>query len=106
MTLLDQAQAFIQKSDLMTVAPQDMATALNMNGDTLRRLLRMEHGTSFTLLVRAERKRRCMEQLARTPDMNLDGLAEVAGYCDRSAVERAFRGWHGMTITQWRQRVA
>lgn len=106
MSLLDDAKSFIQKSDLMMATRHDLAAALRINGDTLRRLLRMEHGTSWTLLVAEERKRRCMEQLAKTPDMNLDRLAEITGYCDRSAVERAFRGWHGMTITQWREGAA
>ncbi len=78
-----------------------VASELGLKPRTLNRLLSKE-GTSFIRLLKDARYESA-QQLLRDPSAPILSVAWSLGYADASAFSRAFRGWSGMTPTEWRQ---
>lgn len=86
------------------VSVEAVSRMLGMHRRTLNRRL-AERGTTLAAVlntVRFELARRLMENTA----LPLSDIAATLHYADASAFTRAFRGWSGMTPSQWRDRSA
>lgn len=78
----------------------EIARFFSIHSRTLHRYL-ASRGTSFS-----EVKEACQFDLARqlleSSDMKLIQIAEILGYAEKRAFNRAFRRWSGLTPTRWR----
>ena len=81
-----------------------VASALHMSPRTLKRLLAAE-GTSFSLLVQAERRERAM-LLLRSRTLSIKDVARSVGYSNVMNFARAFHRWTGKTPGEHRQSFA
>ncbi|MDX2091432.1 MAG: helix-turn-helix domain-containing protein [Kofleriaceae bacterium] len=84
------------------VTGSSLARSLGMSTRTLHRRLG-ESGRTFQALVddfRADESERLLLQ----PQRSLAEVALAVGYSDQSAWTRAFRRWHGITPSEWREK--
>jgi AraC-like DNA-binding protein len=81
-----------------------VAATLHMSPRTLKRLLAGE-GTSFSLLVQAERRERAM-LLLRSRTLSIKDVARSVGYSNVRNFLRAFHRWTGKTPGEHRQSYA
>ena len=79
----------------------DIAPLLSVHSRTLHRRLRT-HGTSFQELA-DECRFSIAKQMLECSNMELLLIAEMLGYSDTRAFQRAFKRWSGITPTSWRQ---
>lgn len=80
---------------------QELAAQMGVSDQTLRRKLAAE-GVSYRTLKAEVRSVVSRQYLAR-PGMTVTELAGRAGFADTTAFTRAFRGWTGMSVSQFRQ---
>lgn len=80
------------------------AASLHLSTRTLKRQLAAE-GTSFSLLVQAERRERSM-LLLRSRSLSIKDVARSVGYSNVMNFVRAFHRWTGQTPGQHRQLLA
>ncbi len=83
-------------------APTGAAVAgrLGLTERTLRRRLKAE-GTSFSDLLRSARMQACQLYL-RSGLHSMAEIAQLLGYSEQSAFARAFRGWFGTSVSEFR----
>jgi len=79
----------------------DVAQDIGMSERTLQRRI-TEEGKTFRELL-AEARRELGRQLLSNPFTDIDEVACLLGYQDRSSIYRAFRDWEGLTPSQWRE---
>jgi AraC-like DNA-binding protein len=80
-----------------------VARALGMSERTLRRRLE-ESSTGWAQLL-DEFRRELAEHYLADPGVGLEELAHMLGYAEGGAFRRAFRRWHGISPTAWRQQL-
>jgi AraC-like DNA-binding protein len=102
MTTTDTVTSYLQTCDIGRTQRENTADALGMSSSWLGKKLKSE-GTSFTLLLDAERRRRC-ENLMQI-NKRFDGplLARITGYREVESARRSFVRWHGMGPLAWRR---
>lgn len=83
-------------------APTGAAVArrLGLTERTLRRRLKAE-GTSFSDLLRSARMEACRLYI-RSGRHSMAEIAQLLGYSEQSAFARAFRGWFGTSVSEFR----
>jgi AraC-like DNA-binding protein len=86
----------VRKCSLDAVAAQ-----FSMNRRRMNRKLERE-GTTYHQ-VSQEALRTFAERLMLDTDMTLGRISAVLDYSDASAFTRAFRGWRGVTPSEWRR---
>lgn len=102
MNITDRARQFLQQADLFQIAPEHLEDHLGMTHRSLRRWLQ-QCGTTYRELVAEERKRRAAIALEQNPGMGFIELADVCGYQDHVSMQRVFKQWFGVTLTEWRR---
>jgi AraC-like DNA-binding protein len=80
---------------------EELAHEQGVTGQTLRRRLAVE-GVTYRSLKAEVRSLVARRHLAR-PDTTLSEVASRAGFAETSAFTRAFRGWTGMSVSQFRR---
>jgi len=100
--LTDRVRALIAKPEGGIRGLDEVATAMNRSGRTLKRQLQA-HGVSFSALRDGELHARAMV-LLRTHDLSLAEVAARLGYSSVTSFERAFHRWTGITPAQCRRR--
>ena len=85
-------------------APEQLAERLHLTPRTLRRRLQ-ERGQGFQSLLEEARHRDSRHLLASS-DMEIQRISELLGFADPANFTRAFKGWMGMTPSQWRYQQA
>lgn len=81
-------------------APQQVAAQLHLTTRTLRRRLQ-EQGASYQqLLMEARRRDSC--QLLLDANLDIGHIGALLGYTDPANFTRAFKRWHGLTPSDWR----
>jgi len=100
-SLSDEVTAIIE-SMMAGGAPTGAAVAarFGLTERTLRRRLRAE-GTSFSDLLRSARMNACRLYL-RSGRHSMAEIAQLLGYSEQSAFARAFRGWFGTSVSDYR----
>jgi AraC-like DNA-binding protein len=78
-----------------------VAHALGTEERTLRRRLKAE-GTSFRQIL-VETRGEIAAQLLENSNLSVAGIATVLRYDDPTAFTRAFKGWAGVSPSQWRK---
>jgi AraC-like DNA-binding protein len=78
-----------------------VAAKLAISTRTLARRLSAE-GTSFMQLL-DEVRARLVKQYLRDDQLSLDVIAERLGFSESTAFIRAFKRWHGQTVTEYRR---
>ena len=86
-----------QREPTLALAAKD----LGLSARTLQRKLAAT-SVSFRQ-IRDAAARSVAEQLLRDPERTVEEIAERVGYTSRSAFERAFTRWTGVTPAQWRR---
>lgn len=81
-----------------------VAQRLGMSERTLRRRL-AEEDQSFRSLL-AQVRRDVSEIFLREPHKSLTDISQALGYSEHSAFVRAFRGWFGMTPSQYKRTIS
>jgi AraC-like DNA-binding protein len=79
---------------------EELACEQGVTGQTLRRWLIAE-GVSYRSLKAEVRSLVAQQHLCR-PDATLSEVASRAGFAETSAFTRAFRGWTGMNVSEFR----
>jgi AraC-like DNA-binding protein len=80
--------------------PEKLASRLHLTPRTFRRRLH-EQGQSYQQLLE-EARRRDSCRLLMQPELEIRRIGELLGYTDPANFTRAFKGWTGMTPSQWR----
>ncbi|MGZ9722896.1 AraC family transcriptional regulator [Rhizobium miluonense] len=98
----DQVKVVLKRS-LASGRPElsQIAQDLNMSERTLQRRI-TEEGKTFRELL-SEARKELGRQLLSNPSTDIDEVACLLGYQDRSSFYRAFRDWEGLTPLQWRE---
>jgi len=78
----------------------EVASELNMSARTLQRRLASE-GVKFQALLDSARCEMAQQYLAKS-SLDLTEISFLLGYEESNSFNRAFRGWVGMSPTQWR----
>ncbi|MDP6430169.1 MAG: AraC family transcriptional regulator [Rhodospirillales bacterium] len=81
-----------------------IASYMNLGERTLQRRLH-ENGTTFSALVSETRREQAL-LLLRQPDQSINEIAFLTGYSERSAFDRAFKTWTGLTPMKFRKKSA
>ncbi|MCH8497039.1 MAG: AraC family transcriptional regulator [Marinobacter sp.] len=81
-------------------SPEALAQSLHLTTRTLRRRLQ-EQGSGYKQLLEEARQRDSCHLLSDS-DMSIQRIADLLGYTDPANFTRAFKGWTGMTPSQWR----
>ena len=89
-----------RRDDFTGISLEEVAAALNMSSQTLRRRLRDE-GNGFQEIKDAVRKDSAVQQLLGS-DRPINEIAEVLGFSEPSAFHRAFKKWTGSTPGAYR----
>jgi AraC-like DNA-binding protein len=92
---------YLKSCDLARARVELFGDDLGMSVTTVERRLSSQ-GTGWLRLKIAERQRRCDEILEAVPNASASTLASVCGYSQRADFCRAFRGWHGAGLNQYR----
>lgn len=79
----------------------DAAKKLGLSTRTLQRKL-AEEGTSFQKQLNSTREVLALHYLDNT-DMSTSDIAYLLGYAELNSFLRAFTGWTGKTVSQWRK---
>jgi len=87
----------VQKSDIASVA-----AALDISAKKLQRLLRDEKTTYTEILD--EVRRNLAERLLKGSEITLTDIARALDYASQETFIQAFRRWHDITPTEYRQR--
>ena len=92
----EKTAAYIREK-LNTGAPSLEKTAahFNVSPRSMRRQLALE-GTSYTRILESVRRDKC-EHYMIDNKYSLTKIAELLGYSEQSAFNRAFKSWHGQT---------
>lgn len=98
----DQVKVVLKRS-LASGRPElsQVAQDLNMSERTLQRRI-TDEGKTFRELL-SEARQDLGRQLLSNPATDIDEVACLLGYQDRSSFYRAFRDWEGLTPLQWRE---
>ncbi|MBB4571191.1 AraC family transcriptional regulator [Rhizobium leucaenae] len=98
----DQVKVVLKRS-LASGRPElsQVAHDLNMSERTLQRRI-TDEGKTFRELL-SDARRELGRQLLSNPTTDIDEVACLLGYQDRSSFYRAFRDWEGLTPLQWRE---
>jgi HD-like signal output (HDOD) protein/AraC-like DNA-binding protein len=88
---------------LADVSQAGVARRFNLSESTLKRRL-AEEETSFSDLLLAYRRSRALELLTTTQD-KLHVIAELLGFSERAAFERAFHGWFDLRPASYREQI-
>lgn len=98
----DQVKVVLKRS-LASGRPElsQIAQDLNMSERTLQRRI-TDEGKTFRELL-SEARQELGRQLLSNPSTDIDEVACLLGYQDRSSFYRAFRDWEGLTPLQWRE---
>ncbi|NTJ62049.1 AraC family transcriptional regulator [Agrobacterium rhizogenes] len=98
----DQVKVVLKRS-LASGRPElsQVAQDLNMSERTLQRRI-TDEGKTFRELL-SEARQDLGRQLLSNPTTDIDEVACLLGYQDRSSFYRAFRDWEGLTPLQWRE---
>ncbi|AYG62675.1 AraC family transcriptional regulator [Rhizobium jaguaris] len=93
----------VLKRSLASGRPElsQIARDLNMSERTLQRRI-TDEGKTFRELL-SEARQELGRQLLSNPSTDIDEVACLLGYQDRSSFYRAFRDWEGLTPLQWRE---
>lgn len=78
-----------------------VAARLGMSARTLQRRLKAD-GEDFRA-IRARTRQVVAERHLQQDALSVEELAFLLGYSDGTAFQRAFKGWTGLTIGQWRR---
>lgn len=78
-----------------------IAKRLGMSARTVQRRLKAE-GDDFRAVL-ARTRRAVAERHLEQDGLSVEELAFLLGYADGTALQRAFKGWTGLTIGQWRK---
>ena len=81
---------------------EDIASELLLSVRTLQRQLK-SHGTSYQQILEIERMARCERLLVQ--QLELSEIAVQLGYSDQSALARAFKAFHGITLLERRRQL-
>lgn len=100
--LREHRQAILQSLPAGELTLEAVGRRLHTSPRTLQRRLR-ELGTSHTELVRQTRYYLAEEYL-RSPELSIDEVSFLLGYANTPAFTRAFRGWAGLSPTEYRSR--
>jgi len=92
-----------QSDDLARVSLITIADELSMSQSSLKRKL-ADEGNSFSLLLSRYKQSHAMEMVTSS-DTTLSDIANMLGYSDRTAFERAFKDWFGISPSQIRQQI-
>ncbi len=103
-TLLRQVRELLVLGAHGYPAPEQLAERLHLTPRTLRRRLQ-ERGQGFQSLLEEARHRDSRHLLASS-DMEIQRISELLGFADPANFTRAFKGWMGMTPSQWRHQQA
>jgi AraC-like DNA-binding protein len=101
MTTTEQVQQYLATADMHEARDWSVAKALGTSLTTMRRRLRRE-GTNFCALREAEKRRRCMELLAKDPRAGGNEIADSCGFSEKNAATRAFRQWFGCALRDYK----
>jgi len=80
----------------------NIAMMLSMHRRTLHRTL-LKHGTTFTEQLEKCRRRKAQFLLNDT-HLQITQIAAHLGYSDLTSFNHAFKKWHGVPPTEYRQR--
>ncbi len=98
-----QIEHLIQRTlDTGQCSARTIARLLNMHRRSLHRVLQMQDKTFRDLVQQCRRER--AEQLLRNSTLQITQIANALGYTDVSAFNHAFKRWHGIAPSRWRQR--
>jgi len=92
-----------QSDDLSRVSLITIADELAMSQSSLKRKL-ADEGNSFSILISRYKQSHAMDMVTSS-DIILSDIANILGYSDRTAFERAFKDWFGISPSQIRQQV-
>jgi AraC-like DNA-binding protein len=92
------------KEDPAQQTAQSLAQAMHISTRTLHRQL-LEQGTSLQAIKDKVRAQQACELLAQT-DRPIKHIAAAVGFGNEKSFTRAFKGWHGISPGQWRQRLS
>jgi len=92
---------FQKSTDISELILGNVAANLALSQSSLKRKLAEENNSFSNLLLRFKQSR-AME-LVTGSETKLSAIALMLGYADRSAFERAFKEWFGVTASQARQ---
>ena len=93
---------YLHSCDLRYRTIKHCAEAIGSSSATIERRLRQE-GTRYSLLLEAERRRRCDLVLTRDPLVTIDQIADEIGYAERGSVRRAMKRWYGVSLSEMRR---
>ena len=96
MTTAETLATILRDADLSRVRAYIIADHMGISETTFRRQLQSE-GTTYTLLLEAERKRRCSELMAEKGRRAYGKVvAAEVGYKECNSLYRAYKRWHGL----------
>ena len=101
MNYTQKVKEHLARCDLSTVSLDSTASAIFASSRTLSRRL-SDEGFSFIALREEARKRRCVELLKSDPRANAEAVARDCGYSEATTAARAFRGWFGCGLREFR----
>lgn len=102
MSTAERVAAYLRSCDMRRVDRNTVARALAMSGSTLRRRL-IDEGVGFSVLVKAERMRRCQEAFSGGRRVKGRQLMQACGYTEINSFFRAFQSWYGVGYVQYRK---
>lgn len=82
---------------------QELGENLGVSARTLQRKLK-SNASSYQQLIDEVRYERAIRLLAN-PRLSLKEIAMQLGFAEQSSFQRAFRGWHGCSPGEYRQRI-
>lgn len=95
---------FNRAADLSRLSLISVAEELAMSQSSLKRKL-ADEDSSFSFLLARFKQSRSMEMVTSSK-LTLSQIADALGYADRTAFERAFKDWFGVTPSQIRQQAS
>jgi AraC-like DNA-binding protein len=78
------------------------ADVLNMSERSLKRRLQAE-GVSYQQLVNEFRNDMAKEYMRSNREISLQQISDLLGYRDSKSFSRAFKGWNGMTVSDFKR---
>ncbi|MEQ3722696.1 AraC family transcriptional regulator ligand-binding domain-containing protein [Alcanivorax sp.] len=97
---VDQVKSFLLSHPPGSVSEDDIANALFISSRTLARRL-CEHGTSFKKISESIYSELAIKQLSEQ-NVSIESIALTLGYYDAASFRKAFKRWHGVTPSEYR----
>ncbi len=97
---VDQVKTILLSHPRGSVSEEDIANALFISSRTLARRL-SGHGTSFKKISESIYSELAIKQLSEQ-NVSIESIALTLGYYDAASFRKAFKRWHGITPSEYR----